>query len=398
MKIALYFGDCFWSTVPYQGLSLYYELSKQIEVLPIFNTRDIRLHKKWRGDEKFWFNTDFFKDIPFIESSDLPSTLQSHSIKHLIMSSQMQEKSVFANRNLSIFKNGCNIYLYDCGGGDFVWLNSKSHPWWNKFFIKSDYFKKCLIDPNIGVRGKKFYGVPLGDPRAIDIIPSGCLEYDELSPEYEFPFRIDVLNKEQFCKKYNLDVNKKIISYMPGNPGPNHKYRKLLSELNNLLLELQVDFNYQVCFKSHPNDYISSENTSEYSSIHPRAQRGGYPRPRYLCEGFDKFTTIEAQDGYNLYRCCDFGVTDLSHAGFELATLNKKCFSYKMKDYEFWSVLEELSSDCYIDCGSTKELKEKILNYKHETTLTDADLNNYFFTKNGNAYKNIAKNIRRLLA
>ena len=328
MKVALYFGDAFFSTIPYAGLSLYYEISKNIEVIPIFNRGDIRLHKEWRGDEKFWFNKNVFKEIPYIESSDLLSTLKSNNIKTLIMPSQMQFKRDISPRNISIAQSGIDIFLYDCGGADCFLLNSQLQPWLNNFFIKSNYVKKCLSDPLISFRGKKFYEIPLEERKKDNLIPSGCIDYDELSLEYDFNIKNEVLDKTSFCKKYDLDPSKKIISYMPGNPGANLKYKKLLSELNNLLLELQSDFGYQVCFKSHPNDYISSESPSEYSSIYPRAQMGGYSDPD-IYEGFNNYTTIEAQDGYNLYRACDFGVTDLSHSGFELALLNKNVFHIK---------------------------------------------------------------------
>ena len=399
MKTAIYFGDVFWSTIPYQGLSLYYELSKKMEVLPIFNTGDIRLHKKWRGDEKFRFNTSLFKEIPFIESSDLLSTLKSCNIKTLIISLQMQFKANFSARNRSIAQSGIDIFLYDCGGCDSFFINSHGdkHLWWSKFFIKSNYFKKCLSDPLVSTKIKKSLNLPLGLIKHEDVIPSGCIDYDELSPNYDFHIKNDVLDKISFCKKYNLDPNKKIISYIPGNPSVNHKYVKLLSELNNLLLELQSDFGYQVCFKSHPNDYISSESPSEYSSIHPRAQMGGYSGPRHLCEGFNNFTTIEAQDGYNLYRSCDFGVTDLSHSGFELGFLNKKCFSYKMKEYEGWHMVEDLCESCYVDCNDEADFKDKILSFDLKTDIEPNSLKDYFGDLSGSSYKNISSEILNIL-
>ena len=57
-KIVLYFGDTFWCTVPYAGVSLYHELSKNFEVIPVFLKGDIRLKKSWRGNEEFWFDKE----------------------------------------------------------------------------------------------------------------------------------------------------------------------------------------------------------------------------------------------------------------------------------------------------------------------------------------------------
>ena len=109
--VLLYFGDAFWCTVPYNGLELYYELSKTHKVIPVFMNNDIRLHKTWRGDEKFWFDVNEFKKIPYIETNNLLNVYRANNCDMCIMPCQMQHKEKFAARNRNM-KNLLFIFLF----------------------------------------------------------------------------------------------------------------------------------------------------------------------------------------------------------------------------------------------------------------------------------------------
>ena len=89
-RIALYFGDVFWSTLPYGGLSIYESLSKDYEVIPIFQKNDIRLHKTWRGNEKFYFDKERFLNLPYEEVDNIPEFIKKNNPDLYLCSIQMR--------------------------------------------------------------------------------------------------------------------------------------------------------------------------------------------------------------------------------------------------------------------------------------------------------------------
>ena len=162
----------------------------------------------------------------------------------------------------------------------------------------------------------------------------------------------------------------------------------------------------QICLKSHPNDYISSESQNEYFGIHPRAQRGGYSQERYRDPDYKEFTLIDAQDGFNLYNLCDLAVTNYSHAGYELFICRKKCYSYRMKEVDEWHFVDDICESVYIDVENGIELEHLILKdlqvidlegrkkIEQDTTGKDKFFKNI---SNVSAYKLIASKIKDIM-
>lgn len=395
--VLLYFGDAFWCTVPYNGLELYYELSKTHKVIPVFMNNDIRLHKTWRGDEKFWFDVNEFKKIPYIETNNLLNVYRANNCDMCIMPCQMQHKEKFAARNRNMKNAGAILSFWDCGGADLLYCNSDGVGW-NYFFAKGDAWKNTVCNSISPIHNSK------EDSKLM--FSCGSLDFDELFLNNDLVVKIDTLSKLQFCKKYDLDSHRPIIAYIPSNPRPDNNYtypsgitaRQALNDINNTLTDLIASDGYQICFKTHPGDYISTESQSEYHGLHPRAQLGGYDKPRYETQDFNNFTTISAEDGYNLYRNCDFGVTNYSHAGFELSLVKKPVISYRMKECIEWQYVENLCELVYTDAQDGNQIKDIILNSKFKDVLTDRELTHFFGNVDGTAYKNICKSVDEILS
>lgn len=397
-RVILYFGDVFWCTVPYSGLSLFHELSKDFEVFPVFQSNDIRLYKEWDGSEKYHFNKDFFSEIDPIETSNLVETYKKLGADLTITPCQMQFKNQFASRNRALRSEGCKIGLWDVGGSDGLWCPS-GKTGWEIFFSKGQAWKDKMVDSS---SLKALPHVMSEDDSKIFL--TGCLDYDEMFDDYNFKLRVPVLTKREFCDKYGLDVNRPIIAYAPANPRPDQNYRypdgtsarQALTNINDTLFDLSSNEGYQVCFKTHPGDYMDGNpsDSTKYNGVHPRARMGSYKGPRYLCDGFDKFTTISAEDGYNLYRLCDFGVTNYSHVGYEFFLLKKPIISYGMKYTNEWQFVDNLCENVYTDIFSKEELKTLILDGGFNINFKDEYANKFFVQRSGSAYKKIAKSIR----
>ena len=62
-KIAVFAGDLFWSSIPYDSLNVYREVSKQYNCSFVMFENDLRLTKKFSGNEKFYFDKSLFSSI-----------------------------------------------------------------------------------------------------------------------------------------------------------------------------------------------------------------------------------------------------------------------------------------------------------------------------------------------
>jgi hypothetical protein len=368
-KIVLYFGDSFWCSTPYEGVALFYELQKDHEVYPVFINNDIRLHKEWRGGEKYFFDKSVFQNLPHIETDSLVSTCKDLGVDLTVMSCQMQFKRQFEQRNFQLkTETNSKILMFDIGGEDVTFCKH-----WDFLAIKGELWKKRMGG---------------GD----NICPTGVIGLDELYSDYDFHIRIPKLDKVAFCKKYDLDPKKPIIAYVPANPAPDNKYSyrsgvsasQALTDINNMLKKLMSE-GYQVCFKTHPNDYITEEINSGYHGIHPRGVRGGYGGPRYNHPKFSDFTVINSEDGYNLYRNCDFGVTNYSHVGWEFGLAGKQIHSLNIKD----TVADSNLSFIYTDAKDIIEMEKNIRDSSF-TPIESGVLDPYILNSKGQTYKKIS--------
>ena len=262
--VLLYFGDVFWCTTPYEGVEIYRELNKEFNVIPLINHKDIRINKKWRGNEKFYFDSSVFESLPFVKLKNQNEILEIYKKSRaslMIMPSHMQFKPWAAQRNRYLKSQGVTLCFWDTGGGDGLYCDSKTTGW-EYFFAKGDAWKEVMKDSS---KFPNFCGVKMKE-NPDKIFVTGSPSFDHLRGTGD---------KLNFCKKYNLDKDKPIIAYLPGNPRPDGKYRDTMNQIHQGLFEL-MSLNYQICFKTHPADYISTESMNEYYGVHPRAHLGGY--------------------------------------------------------------------------------------------------------------------------
>jgi len=386
-NIMLYFGDVFWCTTPYEGLNLFKFLSSEFNVIPVINHRDIRIKKVWRGNEKFWFDVNVFKNLnctTIKNEKEMLEVYNKNNCKLIIMPSHMQFKHRFANRNLYLKKSGVKIAFWDTGGGDGLFCDSIKTGW-EYFFSKGVAWKSIMHDSS---KYPDFCGVPLKeDPKKVFVTGS---------PSFDHLIGPPKISKEEFCKKYKLKKELPIIAYLPGNPGPDNKYKKSIDQLNSGIKQLQK-LNYQICFKTHPGDYISTEKESEYYGVHPRAMRGGYRKPRYEEYPYSSFSCIDAQDGFDLYKICDFAITNLSHVGFELGLINKPIVSYRMREYAGWHMCDNLCEEIYTDTSTVEEFLSVCKERTFINQFSKEKLNKYFFFSETSAAQQIAKKVKEIL-
>ena len=64
MKVGVFAGDLFWSSCPYEQLNIVHYLSQHCEADLVMFEQDIRLNKRFTGEEKFRFDTDLFRNHP----------------------------------------------------------------------------------------------------------------------------------------------------------------------------------------------------------------------------------------------------------------------------------------------------------------------------------------------
>jgi len=283
-KIAIFLGDFFWSSIPYDGLPLYNLLSRHYEIDLIIFENDVRLNKKFNDLEKYFFDKKAFqavKTLKIIKNwRDLKIISKNYSL--ILTSSHIAPKTRYPIRFSHMRRGGklveCPIAAWDIGGADIL---TNATIFADYFFVKGNKWKEWMI--RMGYDKEK-------------IFVTGAPHYDKYLDEFQ-PYAIEkVLDKEQFNKKYDLK-NKQQILLMPSNPS-SHKeqFSESMNSLKNII-KLCEENNTDLLVKTYPNDYIFYDNEIPYSGIYKRKYTNK-PQYQYIADMFPTIKIIESQDHF----------------------------------------------------------------------------------------------------
>jgi len=306
-KIAIFIGDFFWSSVPYDGIPLYNLLSSHFQTDLLMFKQDIRLNKEWEpGDDlKFKFNNTVFCNNPNLRM--IKSWKQFYEISaeydFILTSVHVAPKTrypVNAKGRGHEKIAQCPIGVWDVGGADIL---TNAIKFADYFFVKGTIWKEWLIK--------------LGEDRD-KIFVTGSPHYDYYLDEFK-PYMVEqILDKEQFYEKYELNDASIKILVMPSNPGA-HKEHFHENVVNfKKLYELGDKHNIGFLIKTYPHDYIFYEAEFPYSGIYKRPGGYGIPQYAYLKKNFPKAKILESQDHFSAMKYCDklFNISG-SHVGWE---------------------------------------------------------------------------------
>ena len=280
-KIAVFLGDYFWSSLPYDGIPLYNFLKKHYSVDFLMFESDIRLNKDFNSGEKFKFDTKKFKNLSNLKKiknwDDLYNVSLDYSL--IITSSRIAPKTRFplaSKKSKRLTK--CPIAVWDIGGVDML---TDATLFADYFFVKGPVWKKWMI--------KMGY-----DEKAIFI--TGSPHYDKHLEEYEAHAIEKVLSRQQFDKKYDLKHEERIL-LTPSNPASHtDQFKESMSTLQTVV-ELCEKSNVELLLKTYPHDYVFYEKERPYSGIYKRPYTG-IPQYKFITQRHPSIKVIESQDHF----------------------------------------------------------------------------------------------------
>jgi hypothetical protein len=369
MKIAVFLGDFFWSSIPYDGLRLFDILSNTADVDLLMFEKDIRLNKKFTGQEKFKFKVESFKKIKNLRtlSSWGDFINASKDYKLIITSSHIAPKTRYPSIR---GKTHCPIAVWDIGGGDI--LTNAVH-FADYFFVKSFIWKKWLEEKNIDKNKIFVTGTPHYDPYCIS----------------------DYKDRISFFEKYSIPSENKVILICPSNPVS----RKQMFDQNIKELERLVTISEQskisLLIKTYPGDYLHNEAEFQYSGVYTRKADPKQPQYETLKQSFPSVVIVESQDHFSAIMNCDalFNISG-SHISWETHFCKAKSYSMNYNDKKFYKTVSYLENVLYPD-----EI------YNTHMNCVDEILNMEFSYKDDNEYimrtdsaKNIANIINSVIA
>ncbi len=369
-KIAVFLGDWFWSSIPYDGIPLYNLLSKHFETDLIMFDRDIRLNKStFKNGEKFKFNSDIFRNASNLKTIKDWNSLQIISTNYdlILSSSHIAPKTRYPLSFKMTKKAGrvtkCPIAIWDIGGADFL---TNGTIFADYFFAKGPIWKKWLM--KMGIAENK-------------IFVTGSPHYDNFLESFE-PYMIErILDKDEFNKKYELQ-NKKKILLMPSNPG-SHKeqFRESMNSMNEMVKLCDTN-NIDLLVKTYPNDYVFHESGHPYSGVYKRKYTN-VPQYEFIKNKYPKIKIIESQDHFTAMKHVDkvFNMAG-SHVAWETYFTDSISYATNYKKQKYYKNLSYLPD--YVEFPDDR-LNMHVENCKQiiedNSKLDKNSCKDYFFNK-----------------
>jgi len=231
--------------------------------------------KDFQSVNTFWFNNryDLLKKIDFADLVLMGTCRGLEDIKDYIK------------------KTGKPLIQHQDIGG---FLNNHNFP--DLYCVRGEWHKQRLL---------KYSSFP-----EEKIVITGCVQFDAACPKIE-----NNISKEDFCKKYNLNPNKKIAVWLPSSPANhNSAYKQLYKDIIRTVNDCD---HFQVIIKGHPSDYSGHKRDRNYKNL-------GKKSWELLTPGTP---VCQLEDVYNCFRFCDVGISVCSSVSMEFP-LFKKPFIY----------------------------------------------------------------------
>lgn len=284
-KIAVFIGDFFWASIPYDGLTLFKHLkAKGFDVELLMFAKDIRVNKsEFRPNEKFYFDRNLFLEqnpVLLTDWQDLFARSKNYALMigsaHLFPKIRRPEDMFPGLRFHAAIQ--CRFMTIDIGGTDvFNTVNRSNYicvkgPVWADWLAAAGFDKK-----NVFVTGTPHY--------------DAYLHGDKLPPEAR------PLDKREFCKKYGLLQRKKNLLIAPSNPGSHREQFAENMKTVGALTKLGLENNHQVLIKTYPSDYLFYETSNPYTGVYHRTWGNG-PQHALLQKRLKSAVVVEAQDHF----------------------------------------------------------------------------------------------------
>jgi hypothetical protein len=319
-KIAIFSGDFFWSSTPYESLEVFQGLNEHFDCDLLMFNNDIRLNKKFSGKEKFYFDRSLYRGVKNLKTingwKDFSKISSDYDL--ILSSTHIAPKTrwPYGQKNLKRFRSNINskMVAWDIGGCDI--LTTATH-YADFFFTKGSLWTEWLTK-----MGKKAFTT--GSPQ-FDYFMEGVKKKKGICD-----------SESDFIEKYSLDSDKRRILVLPSNPGAN-KHNKQLKQNMDCLKYLYSLKDVEILIKTYPNDYIYWEKGGHSTGVYKRIFPGyNGPQYDYLKDKFPSAIIVESQDHHASMKYCDkiFNIAG-SHAAWETLLTDSKSFTmnYSNKTY-----------------------------------------------------------------
>jgi len=367
-KIAIFLGDFFWSSIPYDGIRLLESLQDiGIDVDLLMFDQDIRLNKNFVGIEKYQFKSSVFKikNLKTIKNwRELYSISNDYAL--ILTSTHIAPKTRYPHELKD--NKQCPIAVWDIGGGDI--LTNAVH-FADFYFTKGAAWKEWL---------QKEKRIP-----EKQIYVTGSPHYDE--------YFLDNFKKETFCEKYGTTPKQKLILVCPTNPASHvSQFDQNIQELEKIF-SIAARYDSRILIKTYPNDYLFHESDDQYTGVYKRIY-GSCPQYEFLKNKFPDAIIIESQDHFDAVTHCDalFNMSG-SHISWETHFSKRKSYSINLKDKPYYKKVHYLKSVTYPDDVYNRSIEniEEIFEFKGADKFQDSD-----FILRSNAAKLIAATVKEV--
>ena len=373
VRIGVFAGDLFWSSCPYECLNVYEDVSLRFNYDYIVFRNDIRLNKKFSGEEQFFFDVEKFKNCPGLRVIDTWNDFYNLTSDYdlILCRCKVAPKTRFPEDMGT--KSKCPIVVWDVGGLDILTWEARHA---TRFLVKGrrwlDYLRQVKPD-------------------------SENVSEVSLCPQYDPYYRKDLkhglpISRIDFFKKYNVDLKKEIMLIAPSNPGSHvDHFNENLKILENIS-QAAEDNGYQVVIKTYPHDYVFYERESQYSGVYKR-RYSNIPQYQFINDSLPSVRVIESQDHYAamLYSKKVFNMSGSSIA-WETFFTNGDCYSINFKNKPYYKNVKYLPKDVeFPDDIFNIDLSSHLEIYDKENTRKKEDAHDFFTTLQKD---NIANKIR----
>jgi len=325
MKTAVFGGDLFWSSIPYECLNVFHNLNSTLDCDLILFDKDIRLNKKFNGNEKYFFDVQQYKGVEnLVTIKDWDEFYKISSNYDIILCSSKIAPKLRRPKDFRRRKRAA-IGMWDVGGCDIL---TDAVQFADAFFTKGEIWTEWL---NVmGWRGHT--------------ITTGCPHYDYFLDDASLHTG-KPLGQEEFDVKYGLEPGEKRILILPTNPSSHTEYFNENLKYLEQLCTLAKDKNIKLLLKTYPHDYLFFEKESQYTGIYRRTHGANMPQYEFLKKEFDDLIVIESQDHFSAIKFSDviFNISG-SHVAWETFFTDSQCCSINYEGQKFYKNLSYLPS------------------------------------------------------
>jgi len=310
-KIAVFAGDLFWSSIPYDALNVYKTIFKHYRCSLVMFENDIRLTKNFTGNEKFYFDKSLFKKCEGLVTVKNWSEFKTLTKDYDLVLSGPKFFPKTRRPGVSLDDINSKWVLWDIGGADILTDCSSIRP--HASLVKGPLWKSWC---------EKIY-------KNSTAYVVGSTHYDYYFDDFS-GFGVPI-NRDDFFKKYQLDKTKSTLLIAPSNPSSHTK--QLLENMKHIdsLVDLCEKNRIQIILKTYPNDYVYHEKDGYGTGIYKRQSVLGSKKTQFQFfeDTYKSIRVVDSQDHFSAIKYSDF-LFNISGSHIAWETMFSKCKSFSM--------------------------------------------------------------------